>query len=427
MMNKKPDNKSTAEDLAPKDLVEYKKMKEAGLTQEFDKQAHRESSLPQLATGLRFVPYQYSRMEEYFPSALIDKAPSSYNIERDINPSLGNASFKRVDGSTTPTLNEFINEPGNRLQAILMIHKGKVILESYPGMPKKDRHLWNSASKTTPGVLTAILATEGKIDITKPVSYYIPEWKNTAWDDVSVYDNMNMTTGLNVQEEFSQDIGKPDRLADHFIASIYRYGDYTPWVELCKGVKKWHAPGTVHRYSNISAQSACKVVENAVGKPFRAILEERLFHPSGNADTISSMIMDDGIVQGVGGISSTLEDFARYAFSYTPSFKRLTGKDGIPQAAIEFLFKNQIDPEIFSKGNLYPIAQANYGADMPVSTCALFDFIFEDGAFSKHGHHSQGIYLDPKRDFAGVYFSTQPTGSAENLAAGYMRAISKTL
>ncbi|MEE4601273.1 MAG: hypothetical protein V2J65_08315, partial [Desulfobacteraceae bacterium] len=110
-MNKKQDNKSTVEDLAPKDLVEYKKMKEAGLTQEFDKQAHRESSLPQMATGLRFVPYQYSRMEEYFPSALIDKAPSSYNLEREIKPSLGDISFKRVDGSTTPTLNEFSNEP----------------------------------------------------------------------------------------------------------------------------------------------------------------------------------------------------------------------------------------------------------------------------------------------------------------------------
>jgi CubicO group peptidase (beta-lactamase class C family) len=171
----------------------------------------------------------------------------------------------------------------------------------------------------------------------------------------------------------------------------------------------------------------CKVVENALGKPFRTILEERLFHSSGNTDTISVMLMDDGIAQGVGGISTTLEDFARYAFSYTPSYKRLTGRDGISQAAIDFLFKNKINPEVFAKGNLYAMGQANYGADHPVSAGSLFDFFFEDGAFSKHGHHSQGIYLDPKRDFAGVYFSTQPTGSAENLAAGYMRAISKTL
>ncbi len=65
-----------------------------------------------------------------------------------------------MDGSTTPSLNEFINEPGNRLQFALMIHKGKVIFESCLGMPKGDRHLWNSASKSTPGILTAILAVE---------------------------------------------------------------------------------------------------------------------------------------------------------------------------------------------------------------------------------------------------------------------------
>ncbi len=82
-MNKKQDNKSTVEVQPPKDLFEYKKMKEAGLSQEFDKQARRESSLTQLNTGLRFVPYQYSRMEEYYPSALIDKAPSSYNIVKE--------------------------------------------------------------------------------------------------------------------------------------------------------------------------------------------------------------------------------------------------------------------------------------------------------------------------------------------------------
>ena len=426
-MIKKQDNKSTVEVQPPKDLFEYKKMKEAGLSQEFDKQARRESSLTQLNTALRFVPYQYSRMEEYFPSALIDKAPSSYNIERELNPSLGNVTFKDVDGSTTPSLNEFINEPGNRLQAILMIHKGKVIFESCLGMPKGDRHLWNSASKSTAGILTAILAVEGKIDITKPVSYYIPEWKNTPWDDVSVHDNMNMTTGLNVQENWSKEIESHNALPDQFVASIYRSGDYTPWVELLKGVKKVYAPGTVHLYSNISAQAQTKVVEHALGKTFRTILEERLFHPSGNSDAISIMVMDDGIAQGVGGISTTLEDFARYAFSYTPSFKRLTGRDGIPQAAIDFMFKNKIDPEIYAKGNMKTVALGDYGADQPVSAGFLFDNFFEDGAFSKHGHHSQGIYVDPKRDFAGVYFSTQPTGSAENLAAGYMRAISKTL
>jgi hypothetical protein len=35
-----------------------------------------------------------------------------------------------------------------------------------------------------------------------------------------------------------------------------------------------------------------------------------------------------------------------------------------------------------------------------------FDAVFDDGALYKHGNLGQGIYIDPERDFVGVYFST---------------------
>lgn len=35
-----------------------------------------------------------------------------------------------------------------------------------------------------------------------------------------------------------------------------------------------------------------------------------------------------------------------------------------------------------------------------------FDAVFEDGALYKYGNVGQGIYIDPEREFVGVYFST---------------------
>jgi hypothetical protein len=74
-----------------------------------------------MAKAVRFVPYQLSRMEEYFPSALIDPASSTFNLAREINPSLANTSFKRVDGTTTPTLDEFVNDPSTKLEGLLIV------------------------------------------------------------------------------------------------------------------------------------------------------------------------------------------------------------------------------------------------------------------------------------------------------------------
>jgi len=56
-----------------------------------------------------------------------------------------------------------------------------------------------------------------------------------------------------------------------------------------------------------------------------------------------------------------------------------------------------------------------------------FDAVFDDGVLYKHGNLSQGIYIDPKRDFVGVYFSTNgyilPYG--EDKMPGYLRLAAK--
>jgi hypothetical protein len=49
-------------------------MVEAGVSQDFNAKSHREVDFAHMAKAVRFVPYQLSRMEEYFPSALIDPA-----------------------------------------------------------------------------------------------------------------------------------------------------------------------------------------------------------------------------------------------------------------------------------------------------------------------------------------------------------------
>jgi hypothetical protein len=56
-----------------------------------------------------------------------------------------------------------------------------------------------------------------------------------------------------------------------------------------------------------------------------------------------------------------------------------------------------------------------------------WDAVFEDGAMFKHGNMGQGIYVDPKRDFAAIVFGVADNNAGIDYAPGFMRAAAKLL
>jgi hypothetical protein len=68
----------------------------------------------------------------------------------------------------TLKLKEAIADPRSRLQAIAVPHKGNVVYEEYPGMPRDSHHLWSSTAKTITGLLIYQLVEEGRINLRAP-------------------------------------------------------------------------------------------------------------------------------------------------------------------------------------------------------------------------------------------------------------------
>jgi hypothetical protein len=55
---------------------------------------------------------------------------------------------------------------------------------------------------------------------------------------------------------------------------------------------------------------------------------------------------------------------------------------------------------------------------------------FKNGALLKHVNMGQGIYVDPKRDFCGIYFGLAPNPdeiSGIDHSPGYLRTAAKML
>ena len=126
-------------------------------------------------------------------------------------------------------------------------------------------------------------------------------------------------------------------------------------------------------------------------------------------------------------ISSTLQDMARFGTLWTPSWKAVAHDKVVTKAVLERV-RSEGDPEAFRGGKKEEQALSLFG-ERPVKASYQFDFVFEDGALYKHGNMGQGIYIDPERDFVGVYFSTTPyvPPYGEIKAPAYIRAAAKLL
>jgi len=334
-------------------------------------------------------------------------------------------SFTAKEGELT--LNEYVVHPNHRVQAVVMVHKGKIVYETYPGMNPMDQHVWMSPGKTTVGLVVAQLEAEGKIDMNKQVVDYLPEFKGTNWDGIKMIDAANMATGLQLEETLEA-IVDPESIIVRFFSAEFgspnpSTGQVDDWLEILKTAEKIEGeePGYQFRYSSAVTQIFVKIAEQIENKTWAQLFEDRVWGHMTARGSMQHHLTPDGTSVAHGLLSTTAEDFARFGMLFTPSWDKAAVR---PVVSPEVLKRLQTagSPEAYRRGAKYEGQKADFG-ESPLMNSYQFDGVFEDGALWKHGNLGQGIYIDPARDFVGVYFSTNgyipPYG--EDKMPGFLR------
>lgn len=120
----------------------------------------------------------------------------------------------------------------------MLIYKGKIVYESYPGMRPTDRHIWASAAKTTVGLIAAMLVEEGKLIPGNEITQYVPELKGTVWDDVTVLDVLNHTTGFDNEETAASTLNPDSAVVRCFAAAFnsprHSTGKVESWLDAAR-------------------------------------------------------------------------------------------------------------------------------------------------------------------------------------------------
>lgn len=186
-------------------------------------------------------------------------------------------------------------------------------------------------------------------------------------------------------------------------------------------------PGKVARYSTLTTKVLTYVIEGATGHSFIDQFGEKVWSKIGARNSLMVALGADGVASAYGINYSILEDLARYALIYTPSWKAVS-KTSIVSPEVLKALQTGGNHDAFMAGD-WPHGWLKdvFGKDMPIFNSRQFDAVWADGALFKHGNLFQGIYVDPMRDVVGVFFSTTPMTVGSDLLPGYIRQAAKNL
>src|SRR5688572_1023080 len=235
-------------------------------------------------TSWRFpnTRWSFSHQRELGPSAAIRRgAGAATALPYGLRDDLDDVPFVTQDGRPM-TWGESVEE--NFTDGLVVLHRGTVVYETYRGaLQPHTPHLAMSVTKSFAGLLAAVLAHEGALDPTAPVTDYVPELADTAFGDATVRQVMDMTTGVRYREDYVD----PDAevrfygVAAGFSRPPEGYAGPTTIFEFLKTLKKQGEHGEAFAYKTCNTEVLGWIIQRVAGKPFAGLISERIWQKLG--------------------------------------------------------------------------------------------------------------------------------------------------
>jgi CubicO group peptidase (beta-lactamase class C family) len=292
---------------------------------------------------------------------------------------------------------------------IAVLHRGKLIYERYFGALKPHKpHIAMSVTKSFTGTLAGILIAEGKIDPQAPVTDYVPELKASAFGDARVHEAMDMTTGLEYTEVYTDKNSGVFALrrANGMAPIEPGYEGATNIFDFLCAQKKQDEHGKAFAYKTVNSDVLAFICRRASGMTLSDLLSERIWIPMGAEEDAHYHVDRIGTESGGGGLSTTLRDLARFGETIRNG-GRFNGRQIVPAAVVEDIARGG-DPEKFKPAGYITLPGASYRNQWWVTHNA-------HGAYMARGVHGQGIYIDPKAEMVIARYASHPSaGNAAN-------------
>ena len=234
----------------------------------------------------------------------------------------------RLDGRTFG-LGDYLRR--ENVTGLLILKDGRVAYEHY-ARGNTPTTLWTSRSvaKSVVSILVGMAVKEGSIGaVSDPITRYLPELKDTAWEGVTVRELLQHVSGVAWNENYA------DPTSDFAQMTRCEAGidPYNCILQLVRSVKRKEgvAPGAVWSYNTGGAWLVGRLLERATGMTIAKYLETRLWSRLGmQSDGVWQALVPGEIDMGGHGFNAALRDWGRFGLFVADGGTLANGEELLP-------------------------------------------------------------------------------------------------
>ncbi len=198
--------------------------------------------------------------------------------------------------------------------ALVILRHGRIVVERYAnGMDANTPHILMSVSKSLLGLVAGQLAERGDLDLSDPVTRWIPEVASTAYRGATLRHLLDMRVGVLFDEDYLATSGP---IIEYRKAQGWNPpdpGDPPADLRSFFGCLTASDGGHAQRFHYVSPNTdlLAWVLERATGRRYADLVSELLWRPIGASRSAYITVDRLGAPRAAGGFCATARDLAR--------------------------------------------------------------------------------------------------------------------
>lgn len=336
------------------------------------------------------MAWMHKNVHQLFPTVNVYRGGQVSELKTELDPAIAETSVDTRNGIVS--FDRFLSSDATTTLGMVIVHKGKIVFESYPRMKAYEKPIYWSVAKVMPALLIRIFEERGLVDTEEMIQHYIPELTASGFAGISVRNILDMATGLDCQDEYT------DRQSCYYQYSMaigdgYREEgapdnpyDFLENLEVAKHADQ----GQQFSYSGVNTFILAWLIEKISGESFQDTFTREVWRKIGAESDASFLAYRYGIPLSHGGFLSNMRDMARFGLLFTPSYSVVSEERIVSEETID---------QLLEKPN------PNLVRDDGSHNAAQWDYIDDDGFMIKGGWGGQGLIVNPRLDLVAVYTS----------------------
>ena len=321
---------------------------------------------------------------------------------------------------------------------VIMNRRGEILSEDYwSNTEPTTQHHVMSAHKCFSSMLAFAVADAGFFDMSDPIGEYVPEFRGTRFEGISIQHFSDMTAGIwdlprsrdgyhnwgmagltagSWDSHMAVSVGYNGLVrneAGELVPPPDAYGqidNFGEWLQMfVREVEPAAEPGEFYAYRDVNTEMLGRVVVNTTGLPYAEAFEQFIWSKGGFNHDVSFFVNQEKESAASGSMNVTARDFAIGSFLMVNDGKNWRGEQVVPTAYVDAVktgdevvkhawtqreYEHQVYPQAFYKNQWRTVTDPNTGRTFST-------MIGVNGNYSAFDHDSgvvialQGAYREP--------------------------------